>query len=93
MLSVAPSSDIIYTNTKDEVYLRVGDETKKLGYEDRRQLEFDRGIRNYESTVIKDALLDDLDADMVEEYKNYTILREMISGNYYFLEDLQKERN
>ena len=40
-----------------------------------RQLEFDRGIRNYESTVIKDALLDDLDADMVEEYKNYTILR------------------
>ena len=24
-----PSSDIIYTNTKDEVYLRVGDETKK----------------------------------------------------------------
>ena len=69
VLSVAPSSDIIYTNTKDEVYLRVGDETKKLGYEDRRQLEFDRGIRNYESTVIKDALLDDLDADMVEEYK------------------------
>lgn len=69
LLAVSPSSDIIYANKRDEIYLRVGDDTKKLSYKQVRSLEFDKGIRYYEQEVVKGALLKDLDPEVVDEYK------------------------
>lgn len=68
-LSVKPSDNILYANRRDEVYLRVGDETHKVTYEERKNLEYDRGIRAFESQIVDDALLEDLDSEMVDQYK------------------------
>ncbi|BDR59589.1 ATP-binding protein [Xylocopilactobacillus apicola] len=69
LLEVNPSSNKIYSNMKDEVYVRVGDETHKLSFEERKHLEYTKGIRAYESQIVKEAILEDLDLDVVEEYK------------------------
>lgn len=59
LLSVAPGEGVIYSNKKDEVYLRIGDETHKVTYVERQRLEYDRNVREYESQIIEDALLTD----------------------------------
>lgn len=70
LLTVAPSEDRIYANKRDEVYLRIGDETHRVTYEERKNLEYDKGIRAYESQVVNDALLEDLDDQVVSQYKH-----------------------
>ncbi|WP_461226277.1 ATP-binding protein [Lacticaseibacillus suihuaensis] len=69
LLTVEPAEGIIYANKRDEVFLRIGDETHKATFEERKNLEYDRGIRAYESQIIEDALLSDLDDKTVAEYK------------------------
>jgi ATP-dependent DNA helicase RecG len=69
LLSVQPSDDKLYANKKDEVYLRVGDETHKVTYDERKKLEYDKGIRAFESQIVEDAVLEDLDLDILSEYK------------------------
>lgn len=60
--------DHVYSTSKDEVYLRVGDESRKLGYAQRRELEYDRGSAPFDGTGV-DAKLADLDADQVSAYQ------------------------
>ncbi|APX71934.1 putative DNA binding domain-containing protein [Companilactobacillus allii] len=69
LLSVNPSDDKVYMNKKDEVYLRIGDETHRVTFEERKKLEFDKGIRAFESQIVDDAILDDLDDETVTQYK------------------------
>ena len=51
-----------------EAYLRVGDATRKLNAETLAALEYSKGIKSYESRLIDDATLDDLDADLIRQY-------------------------
>lgn len=69
LLSVKPSVNQIYSNNKNEVFLRVGDDTKKLTYKEIESLEFDKGIRSYEQKEVDDAILNDLDEDVLKSYK------------------------
>lgn len=69
LLTVQPADDKLYVNKKDEVYLRIGDETHRATFEERKNLEFDKGIRAFESQIVNEAILDDLDADIVAQYK------------------------
>lgn len=69
LLSVQPADSKIYANMRDEVYLRLGDETHKVTFEERKNLEYDKGIRAFESQTVGDALLEDLDAEVITEYK------------------------
>lgn len=69
LLKVLPEGEQIFTNTKEEVYLRVGDETKKLTYKQIESLHFSKGIRSYEKELVDDALLEDLNQDLLNEYK------------------------
>lgn len=41
-------SETVHTNQKDEVFLRVGDENRKLGFAQRQELLFDKGQGSYE---------------------------------------------
>lgn len=50
VLDVEPSERVHKTN-RDEVYLRVGDETRKLTFEQRLELAFDKGDSKYEATL------------------------------------------
>lgn len=67
MLEIEPSPEV-HATTKDEVFLRVGDETRRLTFAQRRELEFDKGQANYETTPIRDASLSDLDTELVNQY-------------------------
>lgn len=69
LLEIEPSVDILYVSESDDAYLRVGDETKKLSYSQRKALEFDKGIRLYEESLAKGCKMNDLNLDLIKEYK------------------------
>jgi ATP-dependent DNA helicase RecG len=63
---VEPAEQVHATN-KDEVYLRVGDETRRLTFDQRRELLFDKGQAAYETQCVGPTL-DDLDTVLAEGY-------------------------
>jgi len=60
--------DTVYANKRDEVYLRIGDETRKLSYAQRQELLYDRGHGTYESRLVEGASLADLDSQLLGDY-------------------------
>lgn len=50
VIDVAPSN-VVHATSRDEVFLRVGDQTRKLTFAQRRQLLFDKGQAAYESEL------------------------------------------
>lgn len=71
---ISPGDGVVYANTKDEVYLRVGDETRRLTFAQRQELSFDRGHESYEARPVTGASLDDVDPKLLDEY------RELVGG-------------
>lgn len=51
VIRVVPG-DVVHETSGGDCYLRVGDETKKLGYAQRQELEFDRGAAPFDGTPI-----------------------------------------
>ncbi len=62
------ASGVVHTTTDDTAFLRVGDETRKLRFDQRRELLADKGQTTYESTVLPDMSVADLDAGLLDEY-------------------------
>lgn len=58
----------VHETTKGDVYLRVGDESRRLGYVQRRELEYDRGSAPFDGTPVA-AALSDLDGEQVDDYQ------------------------
>ena len=58
----------VYVNQADEVFLRVGDKSKKLSFDERFQLMNDKGQSCYEETAVYSAELDDIDMSLVDDY-------------------------
>ena len=58
----------VHANQKDEVFYRVGDKSKKLTFDERLQLLYDKGEMVYESKSVFGASLDDLDLQLVQSY-------------------------
>ena len=56
--------------TNDTVWLRIGDKTRELRGEDIKLLEYEKGSRHYEDEINEDAEIDDLDKELIEEYKS-----------------------
>ena len=67
LIFVEPSVHV-HANQADEVFMRVGDKSKKLSFEDRTQLIYDKGMRYFEDSPVADAELDDLDMYFVQDY-------------------------
>ncbi|MDN5896975.1 MAG: putative DNA binding domain-containing protein, partial [Nocardioides sp.] len=63
-----PPSEHVHETISGEVYLRVGDESKKLTYAQRRELDYDRGSSHFEHEPIQDIALGDL---VPEEFARY----------------------
>ena len=66
-MHVLPSTRVI-ANQADEVYLRVGDKSKKLNFEQRLQLVYAKGVKYYEDEPVAGATIKDLDLAYVEQY-------------------------
>lgn len=62
------SSDVVHANPKDEVFLRVGDETRKLTFRQRQELLYDKGQSAFEATVVQGASVEELDRDLLGSY-------------------------
>ena len=68
LLMDIPASQFLHTNQADEAHIRVGDKSRKLTFDERMQLMYDKGERSYEDTAVYGATIDDIDMDAVAEY-------------------------
>jgi ATP-dependent DNA helicase RecG len=68
VIEVAPS-DRVHANRRDEVFLRIGDETRRLTFSQRRELEFDKGQSNLETMPVRTIVRTDLDEDLLQEFR------------------------
>lgn len=67
LLEVEPS-DAVHENQRDEVYLRIGDETRRLSFSQRQELLYDKGQASYEIRPVPGATLADLDRQPLRAY-------------------------
>ena len=68
LFHIAPSANEIIKLKNGEAYLRVGDSSRKLTAEMLAALEYSKGIKSYESRIVDDAIMDDLDSNLIHEY-------------------------
>ena len=66
VIEVEPS-DSVHANQRDEVFLRVGGENRKLNFVQRRELLYDKGQASYEASP-SGAPLDAVDRPLLEDY-------------------------
>ena len=62
------ASPLLHTNQADDAYVRVGDKSKKLDFNDRLILMYSKGVRYYEDEPVADATIADLDMNFVAKY-------------------------
>ena len=63
-----PASSSLHTNQADEALMRIGDKSRKLTFDERVQLMYDKGERYYEDTAVYGATIDDINMDAVADY-------------------------
>ena len=68
LLIEVEASEGVHTTHKDEVFLRVGDETRRLTFVQRRELLYDKGQATYEVTAVPGTSAEDLRLDLLEDY-------------------------
>lgn len=66
MFEIEPSESV-HANQKDEVFLRVGDENRRLSFAQRQELLFDKGQASYEARP-SGAPLDIVDRSLLDSY-------------------------
>ncbi len=71
LLHVEASVDRLIYMSNDSVYLRIGDRTREIKGGDIRRLEYSKGTRHYEDECNMDAKLEDLDEDLLSQYKDH----------------------
>lgn len=62
------ASDVVHANVRDEVYLRIGDENRRLTFRQRQELLYDKGQASYEARPLEAAGLDELNEALLREY-------------------------
>ena len=70
LLMHIPASMFLHTNQADEAFMRVGDKSRKLSFDERVQLMYDKGERLFEDTAVHGATTDDINIEAVAEYIN-----------------------
>ena len=68
LIITVPQSSELHANQHDDVYLRMGDKSRKLTFDERMQLLFSKGVRYFEDEPVADSSIEDLDLDFVSEY-------------------------
>ena len=68
VIQVEPGSTVHETKS-GQAYLRVGDESRKLTFAQRRELEYERGTEVYSATVVTDSTTADLGTNAAKAYQ------------------------
>jgi len=66
---VAPG-EVVHELKNGDCYLRVGDESRKLGFAQRQELHYDRGSAPYDGQAVADCSIEDLDRSSLEAYRH-----------------------
>lgn len=70
VMDVEPSTNRVITRRKDgAVFLRQGDQSKTLDYEQIRALEYDKNQRVFEDELVEDSGIGDVDREVLARYK------------------------
>ncbi|ASV96634.1 ATP-dependent DNA helicase RecG [Enterococcus durans] len=69
LFCIEPSYDSIISLKDESVFLRVNDKSKKQNHSQITQLEYDRGSRKFEEELVEYSSLDDVNEDVVEEFR------------------------
>ena len=69
LFHIESALNYIVRNNKDEVYCRQGDSSIKLTTDQIRSLEYDKKERNFETEILDNSSIEDIDLEMVEIYK------------------------
>ena len=97
LLMHIPASSELHANQADEVFMRVGDKSRRLSFEERIQLMYDKGERYYEDTAVYGAMVDDIDMAAVERYTEligYTkSTKQYLHENNSFITTNERERS
>lgn len=64
------SSEVVHANQRDEVFLRVGDENRRLSFAQRQELLYDKGQASYEIRPLEGADFQELDDELLEHYRS-----------------------
>jgi ATP-dependent DNA helicase RecG len=67
VIEVSPGESV-HANGRDEVFLRVGDENRRLSFRQRQELLYDKGQASYETRTLQGTRLDDLDNTLTDDY-------------------------
>ncbi len=67
LIRISQSGEL-HANHRDEVFLRIGDKSKKLSFDERLQLMYAKGARYYEDEPVFRSDLEDIDMDFVADY-------------------------
>ncbi len=81
-----PMDPHVHEDTSGDAFLRVGDKSPKMSFNDRLLLAYARGEQNYETSPVFGSSIDDIDKDFVLEYMDkigYT----MSYSNYIYEND------
>ena len=68
LLIQVPASQTLHTNQADEAFMRSGDKSRKLSFDERIQLMYDKGERYFENTAVYGAQVSDIDMTAVAKY-------------------------
>lgn len=68
VIEVEPSESV-HTNRRDECFLRVGDEDRRLRFGQRQELIYDKGQAHFDGTPLSEADLSDLDPELLDRYR------------------------
>lgn len=69
LLHIYSSSDQVIRTTNDSTFLRIGDRTREIKGEDLKNLEYSKNTRHFEDECNVDALIEDLDLELLNKYK------------------------
>ena len=87
VISVEVSSDRVIKSYNGKVYLRQNDKSIELNFEQILQLQYDRGQRYFEDEIVQSSNLNDLDDELINNYKDIMKITELSN------EDVLKARN
>ena len=67
-VEVHPGS-LVHRNNRDEVFLRVGDQNRKLDFEATQESLYDKGQTVFDGAIIPETAMTDLDEDRIQAFK------------------------
>ncbi len=67
LIEVGASSGV-HANRRDDVFLRIGDENRRLSFQQRQELHYEKGQASYEATFVDGFSVEDLDAELLGRY-------------------------